>query len=92
MSKAPRRNVETTAAAAWQSWWATPQGRVAIGVLFTEFGFYATPVESDHGTVARSMGQRDVLARVSQLIGLRPEQAPADDRDTLDLLDRMTRQ
>lgn len=92
MSKAPRKSIELQAAQSWQAWWATPQGRAAIGALFVEYGIYATPAASDHGTLARSIGQRDVLARISQLIGLRPDQAPADDRDTLDLMDRMMRQ
>jgi hypothetical protein len=89
--KRPRRTrTETLAADAWQSFWTSPNGRIAIAALFRDFGFYDTPM-GDRDALIRSIGQRDVLVRISQLINLKPEQAPDDDRDTSDLLDRMMR-
>lgn len=90
--KTPRRSrAEATSSEAWKGFWASSDGRVALGALFRDFGFYDTPTAIDPSTLARSIGQRDVLVRISQLINLQPEQAPNDDRDTSDILARMMR-
>lgn len=91
MKKPRRPRAEFTASEAWKGFWASSDGRVAIGALFRDFGFYDTPNSIDPATLARSIGQRDVLVRISQLINLQPEQAPDDDRDTSDILARMMR-
>ena len=90
MKKPRRSRAEATSSEAWKGFWGSPDGRVAIAALFRDFGFYDTPM-GDQVALTRSIGQRDVLVRISQLINLKPEQAPADDRDTSDILDRMMR-
>lgn len=86
-----KRNPDAIAGSAWQSFATTPEGKTAIALLFREYGFFDVPLANDHGTMARSVGQRDVLVRISQLINWKPEQAPALDRDTSDILDRILR-
>jgi hypothetical protein len=86
-----RTKADKIAASAWKDFYSTSEGKVAIAVLFRDYGFMDTPLATDHGTMARSIGQRDVLVRISQLINLKPEQAPEIDRDTSDILDRIMR-
>ena len=76
---------------AWQSFYASPDGRIAIAALFREFGFYSTPDEAETNKLVRSIGQRDVLSRIVSLINLKPETAPADEREQSDILDNIMR-
>lgn len=85
----PRNAAQQAAAAAWQRFW-DGEGKTAIGLLFQEFGLYASP-EGDATQLARAWGQRDVLVRIIQLINLKEERAPHDDRDTSAILERLLR-
>ena len=89
MVRAPTKR--RIASDAWQSFYASPDGRIAIAALMREFGFYATPVESDSNILVRSIGQRDVLSRIVELINLKPEAAPTDELDQSDILDNIMR-
>jgi hypothetical protein len=86
-----RTKADKIASSAWKDFYNSPEGKVAIGTLFRDFGFIDTPTGNDFGTMARSIGQRDVLVRISQMINLKPEQAPDIERDTSDILDRIMR-
>ncbi len=86
-----RRTPDHIAAAALQEFYRTPGGKAAIALLFRDFGFYDTPA-GDQTSLIRSIGQRDVLVRISQLIGFKPEQAPSDDEDHSDYIAKMMRQ
>ena len=67
-------------------------GRPAIAALMTEFDIYTpSPRTSDATELARREGQRDVLLRIVQLIGLRPDAFPTQAWDDTDILDRMMR-
>lgn len=85
-----KRPPEQIVAGAWKSFYHSPEGKAAIALLFKDFGFFDTPI-GDSTALLRSIGQRDVLVRISQLIGMKPEQAPADDEEHGNLLDRMLR-
>jgi len=87
--KQPKKTRETVVSGAWKAFYETSEGKVAIGQLFKDFGFFDTPIATDHGTMARSIGQRDVLARISQLINLKPEQSIATEREQTDVLERL---
>ena len=79
----------TIASSAWKAFYETPDGRVAIAQLMTEFGFFAAPAPGSD--LARATGQRDVLVRLNELINRKPEDAPSDSRDDDDILDRIMR-
>lgn len=90
MARSPRRKADTAVHDAWRSFWETPGGRVALGSLFMEFGFFGTPgPDSD---LLRAWGQRDVLVRITQMINLKPEAAPDHDKDMGDVFDHLMRQ
>lgn len=89
MARAPTKR--RIASDAWQSFYQTPDGRIAIAALFRDFGFYSTPNEDDTNKLVRSIGQRDVLSRIAELINLKPETAPADELDQSDILDNIMR-
>lgn len=90
MTTKRKRSPEQTVSGVWKSFYQSPEGKAAIAVLFKDFGFFGTPI-GDSTALLRSIGQRDVLVRISQLIGMKPEQAPADDEEHVNLLDRMLR-
>ena len=75
----------------WKGFYQTPEGKAAIGLLFKDFGFFDTPM-GDNNALIRSIGQRDVLVRISNLIGFKPEHVPQDAEDHEDLLTKMMRQ
>lgn len=89
MARAPTKR--RLASDAWKTFYQTPDGRIAIAALFKEFGFYATPIDSDQTILVRSIGQRDVLSRIVSLINLKPETAPADEQDQSDILENIMR-
>lgn len=76
---------------AWRDFWHSPEGKAAIGQLFKDFGFFDTPDVTDPSIALRSMGQRDVLVRLSQLINIKPELAPDTDGEVSDILEHMLR-
>lgn len=87
---APRkRSSQRAAAEAWKGFWHSPEGRIAIGLLFKEYGAFDTPEPG--ADLSRAWGQRDVLARISQLINLKPETAPDHESEALDPLERLMR-
>ena len=86
-----KRPPEQIVSGAWKSFYHSHEGKAAIAVLFKDFGFFGTPAGDSDAVAWRSIGQRDVLVRISQLINMKPEQAPADDEDHSNLLDRMLR-
>jgi hypothetical protein len=89
MARAPTKR--RIASDAWKSFYQSPDGRVAIAALMREFGFYSTPDEVETNKLVRSIGQRDVLSRIVELINLKPETAPADEQDQTDILDNVMR-
>lgn len=90
MARAKKPTLEDRAAAIWKGFYQSPEGKAAIAILFHEYGFYASP-QGDSDTLIRSIGQRDVLVRISQLIGLKPESAPKDDEEQADILSHIMR-
>jgi hypothetical protein len=92
MAKRPvKLSPELINAATWQTFYHN-EGRTAIAALFNEFGVYGiAPAGIDPHEVMRREGQRDVLMRIVQMIGLKPEAAPTDAWDDVDILDRMMR-
>lgn len=67
-------------------------GRPAIAALFTEFDMYTSSPGNDPYAAMRREGQRDVLQRIVQLIGLRPGHFVEQAWDDTDLLERYMRQ
>lgn len=64
--------------------------RTAVAALFEEFGLYGrAPANLDANMALRREGQRDVLLRIVQLIGLKQSAAPTDAWDDHDILDRI---
>lgn len=86
-----KRSPEVRAAAVWKAFYQSPEGKAAVGMLFKDFGFFDTPM-GDNNALIRSIGQRDVLVRIANLIGLRPEAVPQDAEDHEDLVTKMMRQ
>lgn len=85
-----KRTPEIKVSGAWKAFYQSPEGKAAVALLFKDFGFFDTPM-GDRDALVRSIGQRDVLVRISQLIGMKPEQAPVDDEDHTNILDRLLR-
>jgi hypothetical protein len=54
-------------------------------------GVYQVSEATDALTMAREQGEKNVALRIVQLIGLRPEDAPANAWDDSELLERMIR-
>ena len=79
MSEKPKRprkqRADLKCAEAWRSFHAG-EGRAALAALFTEFNLYHPEPSNDPHAVMRATGQRDVLLRITQLVGLRPEHFP----------------
>lgn len=94
MARAPtqrRVKADLACAEAWRNFYQG-EGRVAMAALLTEFDIYTpAPITADAGQLARREGQRDVLLRIVQLIGLKPEAFPTQAWDDTDILDRMMR-
>lgn len=90
MTTKKRASAEVRASAAWKSIYHSPEGKAAIGMLFKDFGFFDTPM-GDNNALIRSIGQRDVLVRISQLIGMKPDKAPDEDAEHQDFIDKMLR-
>lgn len=88
MARSPRLKPEHKTAAVWKQFYAT-DGRVALAALFTEFGLYSMAPTSDPNDALRREGQRDVLLRIVQLIGLKPEMLVEQAWEDSDILDRM---
>lgn len=86
-----RSKPEVKISGAWKAFYQTPEGRVALAALFKDFGFYDTPQGADPILFARSIGQRDVLVHLSQLINMKTETVIQDDGDMEDVLDRVMR-
>lgn len=86
-----KKSPELRAAGVWKAFYQTPEGKAAIGMLFKDFGFFDTPM-GDNNALIRSIGQRDVLVRIANLIGFKPEQAPQDAGDHEDLITHLMRQ
>lgn len=87
MAKPPARKGELAHAAVWAEFYHA--NRSALAALFVEFGLYDRLATNDPNDALRREGQRDVLLRLVQLIGLKPENAPADAWENADILDRM---
>jgi hypothetical protein len=87
MAKRPRRNLELAHAEAWRGFYE--MNRPAMAALFAEFGLYDRLGSNDPHDALRREGQRDVLLRLVQLIGLKAEAIPTDAWEGADILDRM---
>lgn len=81
-----RASSDLALASAWRTFYEN--NRPAVGALFVEFGLYDRLGGNDPNEAIRREGQRDVLLRMVQLIGLKPEAAPADAWEDADVLDR----
>lgn len=81
------KSAELAVAAMWQAFYA--EHRAALASLFVEFQLYERLAGNDPHEALRHEGQRDVLLRIVQLIGLKPENAAADAWGDADILDRM---
>jgi hypothetical protein len=94
MSKPPtdrRRKAEFACAQSWQAFYHG-DGRTAVAALMTEFDVYTpAPKTADAMELARREGQRDVLLRIVQLLGLKPDSFPTQAWEDTDILDRMMR-
>lgn len=91
MAKSPsrwRNSAEFKHADTWRTFYHGP-GRAAVAALFDEFGLYGSP--GPGADYARAWGQRDVLVRLVQLIGLKEEAAPRDAAEDEDILERIMR-
>ena len=89
MAKRPRRDPQFAHAASWAQFYQ--ENRPALAALFVEFGIYDRLGTNEPNDALRREGQRDVLFRIIQLIGLKPEMAPVDAWEDADILDRMMR-
>lgn len=85
-----RKAAELKHADLWRAFYHGP-GRPALAALFAEFGLYDRLGTNDPHDALRREGQRDVLLRLVQLVGLTPEAIPADAWEDADILDRMMR-
>jgi hypothetical protein len=83
-----RKPTVAKASQLWRDFYHT-DGRAAIGLLFTEFGLYSPAPDNDPNAAVRREGQRDVLLRIVQLIGLRPEDFATQAWDDADIIDRI---
>ena len=91
MAKRPTRlDADVKLAAAWQAFYAR-EGHAAIASLFTEFNLYPTDQSNDPYIALRQKGQRDVLLRLTQLLGLKAEHFADQAWDDTEILDRMMR-
>lgn len=94
MSKPPtprRVRADLACAQIWNNFYHG-DGRPAIAALLTEFDIYTrAPNGLDLFEAGRREGQRDVLLRIVQLIGMKPETFPTQAWDDTDILDRMMR-
>lgn len=89
---ARRAKADLQCAELWRTFYHS-DGRVALAALLTEFDIYTrAPNAVDLFEAGRREGQRDVLLRIVNLIGLKPENLPADAWEDTDILDRMMRQ
>ncbi|NDB93713.1 MAG: hypothetical protein EB165_03585 [Euryarchaeota archaeon] len=76
------------AAQLWKDFYHT-DGRAAIALLFYEFNLYSPAPDNDPYSALRREGQRDVLLRIVQLIGLKPEDFASRSWDDADIIDRI---
>lgn len=83
-----QRRPDLICADAWRDFNSGP-GRAALAALFVEFGLYSVAPDSDPHKALRREGQRDVLMRIIQLIGLKPEMIPEQAWDDFDIVERM---
>lgn len=91
----PKRDRKSSAdikcAEAWRMF-NQGSGREAIAALFTEFNMYHREQTNDPYAILRAAGQRDVLLRIVQLIGLRPEHFVEQAWKDTDAVDYLMRQ
>ena len=93
--KPPRRSARASADArlstTWRNLYATPHGREAISALMVEFDMFNNDPGNDPNAQLRAVGRRDVLLRITQLIGLKPSDFVDVAWDAADDLDNLMR-
>lgn len=70
--RTPKQKADLKCAEAWRGF-HQGSGKEALAALFTEFNMYHSEQSNDPHAIMRATGQRDVLLRIVQLIGLRPD-------------------
>lgn len=89
MKSPTKRKLEPVVADLWKGFYQGP-GRPAIAALFDEFGLYSSlRPDAGQADALRCEGQRDVLLRLVQMIGRRPDEAPLDVAEDRDIVDRI---
>lgn len=68
-----RRPAKAHVAAAWRSFWETPEGRAAIGDMMRQFGVYTQIPAGDATAMAIAVGERNVCTWIAAQIAMRPE-------------------
>lgn len=68
-----RKTPRTKVAIAWRDFYNTPQGRHAIGALFAHAGVFSQIRATDPVSAGIEIGQRNVAAWLSEMIGLQPQ-------------------
>lgn len=86
-----RKPSEGALSAAWKSFYATPEGRMALAHLFAEFHIYSPIVGRDAVEIATANGERNVALRIAQLLALKPERFAETATEDIDLVDRLIR-
>lgn len=68
-----RRPAKARVAAAWRSFWETPEGRAAIGDMMREFGVFSRIAGGDATGMAMAVGERNVCTWIAAQVGMQPE-------------------
>jgi hypothetical protein len=68
-----RKPSKASVAAAWQEWFNTPEGRIAINALMTRCGVYTPVMVGDPTSMAVQVGERNIGAWVAEMCGLKAE-------------------
>lgn len=68
-----RKPSKASVAAAWQEFFYTPEGRIAINALMTRCGVYTPVNATDATSMAVMVGERNIGAWVAEMCGLKAE-------------------
>lgn len=94
MTQKPKRSRSQVAdlkcAEAWRGFYEA-SGRQALAALFTEFDMYSSVASHDPYVIMRAQGQRDVMLRIVQLVGLKPEHFPQEAWQASNALEQLMR-
>ena len=85
-----RALAEARIADAWKSFYATPEGRLAIGEMIIWSNLYQQCTSTDMVEIMRQNGEKNIVNRIIQMIGLKPAEAPIDAWEDAEILHRIT--